>query len=194
MPTSSTDAFIKNLSVPGRYTDAATAGRNLQVKPNGGKYWTLRYVLRGKRQDVSLGAYPTVTLKEARARANDLRAQLNKGVEPSVPWRAVRQVEEEPALQIRFADYAAECIARRRPEWRNAKHAAQWTSSMQRFANPVIGEKPIDEVDMDDILKILTPIWHTRTVAAERLRGRLEWIFASAITPSDLCATTGVSR
>ena len=66
MPTTLTDAFIKNLSTPGRYTDAATAGLNLQVKPNLGKYWALRYVCGGKRQDISLGAYPTVTLKEAR--------------------------------------------------------------------------------------------------------------------------------
>jgi integrase len=182
MPTSFTDAFIKNLSIPGRYTDAATTGLNLQVKPNGGKYWTLRYVLRGKRQDVSLGAYPTVTLKEARARATDLRAQLNKGDQPFAAWRAVKQIQEEPSRQVLFADYAAECIATKRPEWRCEKHAAQWTSSIQRFANPVIGDKPIDEVEMDDILKILTPIWHNRTVTAERLRGRLEWIFASAIT------------
>ena len=48
MPISFTDAYIKNLSATGRYTDAATAGLNLQVKPNGGKYWTLRYVWRGK--------------------------------------------------------------------------------------------------------------------------------------------------
>jgi integrase len=182
MPTSFTDAYIKNLSVPGRYTDAATAGLNLQVKPNGGKYWTLRYVWRGKRHDISLGAYPTVTLKEARARATYLRSQINKGDEPHAAWRATPKVEDDPAPQILFADYAAACIAAKRAEWRNAKHAAQWTSSIQRFANPVIGNKPIADVDMEDILRILTPIWHARTVTAERLRGRLDWIFASAIT------------
>lgn len=64
MPTSFTDPLIRNLSAAGRYTDASTPGLNVQVKPNGGKYWTLRYVHQGKRIDVALGAYPTVTLKQ----------------------------------------------------------------------------------------------------------------------------------
>jgi integrase len=181
MPAAFTDNFIKNLSSPGRYTDPATPGLNLQVKPNRGKYWALRYVQWGKRQDLSLGAYPSVSLKQARARAIELRAQLNKGQPPSPPWRVAKEKVVEPAEPVLFKDYAAECIAAKRPEWRNAKHAAQWSSSIQRFANPVIGNKPIGEVDMDDILQILKPIWHNRTVTAERLRGRLDWIFASAI-------------
>jgi integrase len=181
MPTTLTDALIRSLSTPGRYTDAAAAGLNLQVKPNGGKYWTLRYVYGGKRQDISLGAYPTVTLKEARARATDLRSQINKGVEPNAGWRAAREVQEKTIQVVLFANYAAQCIAAKRPEWRNPKHAAQWTSTIERFANPVIGNMPIDTISMEDILRILNPIWHNRTVTADRLRGRLEWIFSSAI-------------
>ena len=182
MGTIFTDALIKNLNTPGRYTDAATPGLNLQVKPNGGKYWNLRYILAGKRCDMSLGAYPSVKLKEARARATEVRAQIIRGESPRAFWRADKETTEEPVAEVLFKDYAAECIAAKRPEWRNAKHAAQWSSSIQRFANPIIGNKPLDEVTLDDILKILTPIWHTRTVTAERLRGRLDWIFSSAST------------
>ena len=182
MPNTLTEAFIKSITKPGRYTDASTRGLNLQVKSGGGKYWTFRYVTSGKRKDASLGAYPSVSLKEARARATEHRAQLNRG--ELLP--AKKRVETFPApkqeAKVLFQDFAAECIAAKRSEWRNLKHAAQWTSTIQRFANPVIGDKALDEVSMDDILKVLTPIWHSRTVTADRLRGRLEWIFAAAIT------------
>ena len=49
MSTAFTDTFIRNIKDLGRYTDAATQGLNLQVKPSGGKYWTFRYLFQGKR-------------------------------------------------------------------------------------------------------------------------------------------------
>ncbi len=182
MPNTLTEAFVKNIKSPGRYTDASTRGLNLQVKASGGKYWTFRHVTEGKRIDTSLGAYPSVSLREARAKATDLRAQLNRGE----PILAKRRLETFTAAKfeakVLFKDFATDCIAAKRSEWRNPKHAAQWTSTVERFANPVIGEKALQDITMDDILKILSPIWHIKTVTAERLRGRLEWIFASAIT------------
>lgn len=177
-----TDAFIKNLTLTGRHTDSSTKGLNIQVKPNGGKYWTFRYLLQGKRTDLSLGTYPSVGLKAARARATDARAQLNRGEQPKAGWKAQPAVRGKPveSSKVLFKDYAVECIAAKRSEWRNNKHAEQWLSTIVMYANPVIGDKPISEVDMDDILEILNPIWHSKTVTATRLRGRLEWVLASA--------------
>jgi integrase len=179
-----TDTFVKNLTKPGRFTDQAVTGLNLQVKPGGGKYWIFRYVYSGARYDLSLGAYPGITLREARIRATAARAQLNKGDRPEATWRVKRQVirptgNQTPAL---FKDYAAACIATKRAEWRNPKHAEQWVATIETYANPVIGHKAVADVDLEDILKILTPIWHTKTVTAARLRGRLEWVLASATT------------
>lgn len=177
-----TDAFIKNLTLTGRHTDASIKGLNIQVKPNGGKYWTFRYLLQGKRTDLSLGTYPSVGLKAARARATDARVQLNKGEYPKAGWKAQPAVtrKQVEASKVLFKDYALECIAAKRSEWRNSKHAEQWLSTIAMYANPVIGNKSISEVDMDDILEILNPIWYSKTVTATRLRGRLEWVLASA--------------
>ena len=58
MKTVFTDAFIKNIKQSGRYTDAATAGLNFNVKSSWGGYWVFRYLFGGKRLDLSLGAYP----------------------------------------------------------------------------------------------------------------------------------------
>jgi integrase len=184
MKTPLTDIFVKNLNKPGRFTDQSVTGLNLQVKPNGGKYWIFRYVYGGTRYDLSLGAYPGITLREARIRATAARAQLNKGDRPEATWRVKRQIVQHKANEVPliFKDFAAECIAIKRAEWRNPKHAEQWVSTIEKYANPVIGHKPVADVDLEDILKILTPIWHSKTVTAVRLRGRLEWVLASATT------------
>lgn len=184
MSSAFSDSFIRNIKTPGRYTDAATQGLNLQVKANGGKYWAVRYLFQDKRQDLSLGSYPKVTLKEARIRATAARAQLNAGQRPEPTWKPQPLCKEQQNApsKVTFRQYAADCIAAKRAEWKNAKHAEQWSSTIDMYANPVIGNKPIDAVDMDDVLAILVPIWQTKTVTATRLRGRLEWIIASATT------------
>ena len=184
MSSAFSDSFIRSITTPGRYTDAATQGLNLQVKANGGKYWAIRYFFQDKRHDLSLGSSPGVTLKEARIRATAARAQLNAGQRPEPAWKPQPSCKEQPTTpsKVTFRQYAADCIAAKRAEWKNAKHAEQWSSTIEMYANPLIGNKPIDAVDMVDILKILVPIWQTKTVTATRLRGRIDWILASATT------------
>jgi integrase len=182
-----TDKTIQNLKTVGRYTDPTTPGLNLQVKKGGNQYWTFRFLLDGKRHDLGLGAYPAISLKEARNRATGIRNDLNHGRMPQTPWKPVKPtVKGSVGSNVRykptFAEFSANCISNKRAEWRNAKHAAQWLSSIERFANPAIGKKLLDQIDTNDVLTVLNPIWHNKTVTASRLRGRLEWILASAAT------------
>jgi integrase len=177
-----TDLFVKNIKKAGRYTDPDTKGLNLQVKSNLQKYWTFRYVFESKRYDLALGAYPEVLVKEARKRAISARNDLNQGTNPKPQKKFASDVIEEPEAKLTFKEYALSCIDMKRPEWTNQKHADQWVYTMEKFAFPIIGDKAIDEVDTEDILKILMPIWTTKTETASRLRGRLEWILASATT------------
>ncbi len=175
-----TDVLIKNLKQPGRYTDAQTRGLNLQVKSGGGKYWTYRYSHDGKRADFSLGAYPDVSLKEARAKAVRARADLITNGVPPTP----RKSQNTPELRSgcpRFREFAAECIENKSAEWRNTKHAAQWRSTIDQYVNPVLGSMPVDEIDTEHVLRVLTPLWREKTETASRIRGRIEWILAVAI-------------
>ena len=178
-----TDSYIRNIKTVGRYTDASTQGLNLQVKLGGGKYWTFRYLFQGKRYDQSLGTYPTVSLKEARAKATAARNELNKGSRPENET-SPRQMTKQPILNLppTFSKFAVNCINNKKAEWRNAKHREQWYATIEHYANPIIGNKRLDEIDTEDILKILNPIWHSKTVTASRLRGRIEWVLASATT------------
>lgn len=180
MKTVLTDAFIKNIKRAGRYTDAATTGLNFNVKSNGGGYWVFRYLFHGKRSDLSLGAYPTISLKEARKRAIAARNDLLQGVKPRTYWKS-GIISKDPN-QLPFKDYAKQCIEAKKAEWQNPKHIDQWFNTIEQYANPIIGNKYLDTIDTQDILDILTPIWYTKTETASRLRGRIEWILASATT------------
>lgn len=180
MKTVFTDAYIKNIKQAGRYTDAATTGLNLNVKKNGGGYWVFRYLFSGKRLDLSLGAYPAISLKEARKRAISSRNDLFQGNKPKAYWRA--ETASKDLNQPLFKDYAKECIEAKKAEWQNPKHTDQWFNTIEQYANPIIGNKYLDTIDTQDILDILTPIWYTKTETASRLRGRIEWILASATT------------
>lgn len=175
-----TDAFIKNIKQAGRYTDAATSGLNFNVKNNTGGYWVFRYQFAGKRVDLSLGAYPSITLKEARKRAIASRNELLQGNRPTAYWRT--QIVQKDRNQPLFKDYAKQCIETKKAEWQNPKHVEQWFNTVEQYANPFIGDKCLDEIDTQDILDILMPIWYTKTETASRLRGRIEWILASATT------------
>ncbi len=174
---------VKNIKTPGRYTDVLVKGLHVWVKPNLSKYWIFRYTHMGKQQNISLGAFPTLTIAEARIKAQQARDELNEGKNPLAAKTAAKaQRNAQEAKKILFKDFAASCIQTKRSEWSNQKHGDQWVFTLEEYAYPIIGNKALDEITMEDILEILEPIWTTKTETASRLRGRLEWILASATT------------
>ena len=183
MSTNLSFKYVENLKSQGRYTDALVTGLHLWVKPNLKKYWIFRYSQGGKQQNVSLGPYTKVSIAEARLKAQELRNQINSGINPI----AERQKQKSQTIELQtkksvFKDFAEECIKTKRAEWTNQKHGDQWEYTLKEFAYPVIGNKYLDEISTEDIWAILSPIWVSKTETASRLRGRLEWILASATT------------
>lgn len=170
---------VQNLKSAGRYTDALVKGLQLWVKPNNRKYWIFRFSHNKRSHDLSLGAFPALSIAQARIEAQKVRAQLEVGINPAQARKAEKLPKKEKVL---FKEFALECLEKKKPEWSNQKHAAQWLYTLKEFAFPVIGNKALDEIDTDDILRILEPIWSTKTETASRLRGRLEWILAAATT------------
>jgi integrase len=153
------------------------------VKPNLTKYWIFRYTYKGKQHNISLGSFPTLSIAEARIKAQLARDEISKGTNPVAAKNAAKaQRETQEAKKITFKDFAASCIQTKRAEWSNQKHGDQWVYTLEEYAYPVIGNKALDEIVMEDILEVLEPIWATKTETASRLRGRLEWILASATT------------
>ena len=168
------------LNRPGRHGDGD--GLYLHVAPSGSKSWVQRIVVDGRRRDIGLGPYPTVSLARARAIAHDNRTAVAEGRDPVAEKREARETARRPAPSIpTFAEAAAKVIELRRPTWSNAKHAAQWRSTLQTYAFPLIGNKVVDAITAADVLEALTPIWTTKPETASRVRQRMETVMDWAV-------------
>ena len=82
MATNLSFKYVENLKAPGRYTDALVKGLHLWIKANQNKYWIFRFSSNGKQHNISLGAYPKVSIAEARIKAQKARDELDKGSNP----------------------------------------------------------------------------------------------------------------
>ena len=164
-----TAARVRTEKRPGRYFDGQ--GLYLQVDPSGARRWLQRIVIRGKRTDLGLGGWPLVSLAEAREKALENRRIARSGGDPRMEKRDVPT----------FAEAAAEVIELNRPTWRNAKHAAQWGSTLKTYVFPHFGFRPVDEVSGADVMKALTPIWTSKSETARRVRQRIGAVMKWAI-------------
>jgi integrase len=173
---------IQSESVVGYHADADQRGLYLQVTNGSGgieRSWVFRFVspVTRKRRDMGLGSTRDVGLAEARQRATTARSILKNGLDP-IEERRKRQIERriEAARAITFDAAAEACIKAKAPEWSNSKHAAQWTTTLTTYASPHIGGMPVSDVTVDDVLRILEPIWTTKTETATRVRQRIETV------------------
>ena len=64
----------------------------------------------------------------------------------------------------------------------NSKHRQQWGTTLATYASPIMGSLPVAAIDTALVMKVLEPIWRTKTETASRLRGRIERVLAWATT------------
>jgi integrase len=129
------------------------------------------YVRRGRRVELGLGGGRDLSLAAARTEAATLRAILAKGDNP----KALRARDDVPT----FGECADSYVKTMQAGWRNAKHAAQWSMTLQKYCQP-IRKSPVDEVTTEDVLRILEPLWQRIPETAQRLRGRMENVLDAA--------------
>ena len=141
---------VKTLTKPGTYADGN--GLTLRADANG-KRWVQRLTIGGKARNLGLGPYPAVSLAQARQMALDSLQTVREGRDPIAEKQAAKEAARNPAPSTpTFAEAAARVIELRRPTWGNPKHAAQWSSTLQTYAYPVIGGKPVDAITAADVL------------------------------------------
>ena len=165
-------------------------GGNLYLQASLGKdgavrrSWVFRYEFDGRRHDLGLGSLDTLNLVEAREKARKLRQQLADGIDP---FAAKQQAKKErlaklaaEARVMTFKQCAEDCMKSHRAGWKNAKHAAQWQSTLETYAYPVIGELAVDDIATAHIVRVLQPIWKEKPETASRVRGRIEKVLGWA--------------
>lgn len=182
MPTKDlTQIQIKRLEKPGLYSVGGVTGLYLKIAPRGSKSWILRATVGKKRRDIGLGGFPDVTLAAAREAARSCRDQIRNGIDPIIEKQKARsRLVTEQLRQITFSDAAALCHSAKSTEFRNEKHKKDWINALERHAFPVIGKRLVSTITLQDILKVLEPIWFTKTETATRVRQRLESVLTWA--------------
>ena len=132
---------------------------------------------------MGLGSLNLVPLAAARNIAVECRRQVLSGLDPLEERGRVKRVRQlEQARSITFQKAAEKCIASKKPEWKNAKHAQQWSNTLNAYAYPVFGDLSISDLDTDLVLKAIEPIWISKAETASRVRQRIEtvWDWARA--------------
>jgi len=163
---------------PGRHGDGG--GLWLVVSKTGAKRWAFRFTIDGKVSEAGLGSYPAVSLELARTMAMDARRMSKAGTSPVDARReAARAAEAAKAGKPTFGKCADDFIAAKGCEWRNDKHRAQWAMTLTKYAGP-LRDMPVDEIDTEAVLAVLTPIWQKTPETASRLRGRIEAVLDAA--------------
>jgi integrase len=159
---------------PGKYEDGG--GLRLVVSKRGSSQWVFRYSFYGKRREMGLGSTQVASLAQSRVLAQKCRQMVALGEDPIEANRSAQK--RNPT----FTECAAAYILGHRSSWKSRKHAKQWVATLKTYARPVIGDKQVDRITTEDILKILKPIWNTKTETAKRVQGRIENVldFASA--------------
>ena len=178
-------AFVRTAPV-GRHADGN--GRYLYVQRTGTRSWIQRLVIRGRKHELGLGSVHLVSLAEAREQALANRKLARSGGDPLSDKRRAQAVPT-------FAEAAAAVVEQKQAGWRSPRQAKEGHRSLERFAFPRIGSRPVSEVTSADVLEILSPIWHTKAPTAksvrQRIRAVLEWAVAMEYRTDNPCDRIG---
>jgi integrase len=133
-----------------------SGGLYLEVSPGGGKWWRLKYRFDGKEKRLSLGTYPDVSLKSARARRDDARTLLADGVDPGEQRKAMKAARGDRAANS-FEVVGREWFGKYSPNWAPS-HADKIIERLERDIFPWIGGRPIAEIKAPELLACLRRI------------------------------------
>jgi len=155
-------------------------GLYLLVTPSGGKLWRFKYRFDGKEKKIAFGAYPEISLLDARHRRDDARKLLANNVDPGAVRKAQKQAKVEETETV-------EVIAR---EWHD-KFKSKWTEGyanklmrhMELDVFPWIGTRPIKEIKAPELLTVLRRV-ESRGVldSAHRIREICSMFFRYAVS------------
>ena len=129
-------------------------------KPGRGK-WSFRYTINKKSREMGLGSYPDVSLSDARQLSLNNKQLLSKKIDP---------IDEKNRAEIlrqqqnkKFSDIADLYIrTKKMPEWTNPKSVQSWKNTLHTYAAPILDSKPIVDINRDDIINVLLPIWRKK--------------------------------
>ena len=150
-----TDAIIRNTKPkdkPFKLTDGG--GLYLLVNSTGSRLWRLKYRVGGLEKKLALGAYPEVSLREAREKAVEARKMIREGIDPS---QAKKAQKASASGADTFEIIAREWFEKFSPTW-TPSHGERIIRRLERDIFPWLGKKPIKDIQAPDLLSVLRRI------------------------------------
>jgi len=177
---------VKRLAHPGGkrnvlFSVGGVPGLHLQLTPKDGRSWVLRVKVGLARRDIGLGGFPAVTLSQARDKAREARDKIERGIDP-IEERKFAKAALTAAQRrgLTFADATEKYLAAKLDAFKNAKHRQQWQNTLETYAKPDLGKMLVQDITVQDVLRVLQPLWADKTETASRLRGRIEAVLSWA--------------
>lgn len=177
---------VKRLAHPGGkrnvlYSVGGVPGLHLQLTPKDGRSWVLRAIVGTRRRDIGLGGFPAVTLAQAREKAREARDKISQGIDPIEERKAAKAALAAAQRRgLTFADATDKYLAAKLDAFKNPKHRQQWRNTLETYAKPELGKMLVQDIVVQDVLRVLEPIWTDKTETASRLRGRIEAVLSWA--------------
>ena len=168
-----TAAKVNGNLEPGKYHDGGGTGLFLRVENNGSRRWLQRTTIKGKRREIGLGSPPNISLADARELASQNKVMIRAGLDPLVE-------KKQNIPTINFAEAVDLYLETKADGLKNEKHKKQVKTTLYKYANPIIGRLPVDQITVNDVLKVLKPIWTSKTETASRVRQRIEAVLTWA--------------
>ncbi|MGR3510354.1 MAG: tyrosine-type recombinase/integrase [Sulfitobacter sp.] len=177
---------VKRLAHPGGNRNVLISvggvpGLHMQLTPKRGRSWVLRAKVGEARRDIGLGGFPAVTLSQAREKAREAREMISQGIDPIEERKAAKAALTAAQRRgLTFADATEKYLAAKLDAFKNPKHRQQWQNTLETYAKPELGKMMVQDIAVQDVLRVLEPIWTDKTETASRVRGRIEAVLSWA--------------
>lgn len=143
--------------------------------------WILKTPIGNHRPELGLGPYPEVSLSSAREKARQLKDMIRQGIDPRAHRRAERsQLLREQAKAVTFLELGKRYHQKKAKEYKTAKQSKKLQSHLATYVYPHLGHLIVADIDRAHIVKMLTPIWESKTETATRIRAMVENILDMA--------------
>ena len=176
-----TDTFLRGLRATGQVQKKSDGGGlYVHVSPTGGRLWRMAYSFGGKQKTLSFGAYPAVSLKDARKKREEAKEQIAQGIDPGAHKQAVKAASRAEVANS-FEIVAREWHALQSPKW-VGKHRSNIIAYLEKDIFPIIGSLAINNVSPPILLDTLRRIEARNAPnAAKKMRQTCGQIFRYAI-------------
>ncbi len=152
-----TDVAIRGLKATGKAYKVSDMERlYVQVTPKGRKFLRIRFSFNGKRNSISLGEYPYVSLADARKRLFETNELLAKGINPSAHKKAASEAYKSKNENT-FKQIGIEWLIKQAKVW-SEKHRKRVQDALEKDIFPVIGHMPIKDITASTILATLRKV------------------------------------